>query len=155
MIKSARLTKPPSSSGPGRSPFKAKTGVRISVGAQVKPLNIIEWFCLYHASEQKGNKGKYLIWLSIFIIKMARVLLAYKQNREMSSSPILIYLIIFRRIIIAGLQTLKSQLLPRLLKRNKGIFESSLVGISDIGWEGYDFGWDFVLANYIMTEKDK
>jgi hypothetical protein len=32
MVKSHPL-KPPSSRGPGRSPFKAKTGVRISVGA--------------------------------------------------------------------------------------------------------------------------
>ena len=27
--------KPPSSRGPGRDPFKVKTGVRISVGAQI------------------------------------------------------------------------------------------------------------------------
>ena len=34
MVKSRRL--PPSSRGPGRSPFKAKTRVRISVGAPTK-----------------------------------------------------------------------------------------------------------------------
>ncbi len=38
---------PPSSRGPGRSPFKAKTGVRIPVGAQVlknRPTNDVERF---------------------------------------------------------------------------------------------------------------
>ncbi len=34
MVKSRRS--PPSSRGPGRSPFKAKTGVRIPVGAPTK-----------------------------------------------------------------------------------------------------------------------
>src|SRR4030065_411183 len=47
MIQSARLilNKPPSSSGPGRSPFKAKTGVRISVGALTKKDCIPGDFC--------------------------------------------------------------------------------------------------------------
>lgn len=49
---------PPSSSGPGRSPFKAKTGVRISVGAQLrrqmfghpfeaKIRSLLSGFCLF------------------------------------------------------------------------------------------------------------
>jgi hypothetical protein len=38
----ALVKTPPSSRGLGRSPFKAKTGVRISVGAQIKKLLIFQ-----------------------------------------------------------------------------------------------------------------
>ncbi len=38
------LALPPSSSGPGHSPLKAKTGVRVPVGAQLEPLNDVERF---------------------------------------------------------------------------------------------------------------
>ena len=39
---------PPSSRGPGRSPFKAKTGVRISVGAHEKN-QLFSWFFVLRA----------------------------------------------------------------------------------------------------------
>ena len=52
---------PPSSSGPGRSPFKAKTGVRISVGASnsKRPLTVdVERFFSMLCFENKGKLGE-------------------------------------------------------------------------------------------------
>ena len=49
---------PPSSSGPGRSPFKAKTGVRISVGASDSkrpPTDNVERFLSMLRFDSKGK----------------------------------------------------------------------------------------------------
>ena len=46
---------PPSSSGLGRGPLKAETGVRVPVGAQLEPLSDIERFLLLISFEQRGK----------------------------------------------------------------------------------------------------
>ena len=62
MVKSRRS--PPSSRGPGRSPFKAKTRVRISLGAQEELLiDSVEQFFAYTRFEGKYRLTNfYLLW---------------------------------------------------------------------------------------------
>jgi hypothetical protein len=55
MVKSPLLNLPPSSRGLGRSPFKAKTGVRIPVGAQLEPLNDVERFLSLLRFDSRGK----------------------------------------------------------------------------------------------------
>ena len=67
MIQSRPLvcTKPPSSSGPGRGPLKAKTGVRVSVGASVSqkpPTQDVERFLSmlrFDSREKLNTLGRY------------------------------------------------------------------------------------------------
>ena len=44
MLKSHAVSAPPSSSGLGRSPLKAQTGVRVPLGAQINRLNKAVFF---------------------------------------------------------------------------------------------------------------
>ena len=57
---SQRCNLPPSSSGLGRSPFKATTGVRIPVGAQIpgdRQHRMLSGFFLYVGSIQGENES--------------------------------------------------------------------------------------------------
>ncbi len=52
------FSKPPSSSGPGRGPLKAKTGVRVSVGASISrkpPTDKVERFLSMFRFYSKGK----------------------------------------------------------------------------------------------------